>query len=96
MQAVAQGRVWLGDDAKAHRLVDAIGGLDDAIAEARRRAGVPGGEKLRPIEFHRPRGGLLQRALGAWMRETFARELSLESSKGGAFARDDRLREVLE
>lgn len=94
--AVAQGRVWLGDEAKTHRLVDAIGGLDDAIAEARRRAGVPEGEKLRPIEYHRPRGAFLQRALGALLRESLARELSLESLKGGTFARDDRLEGVLE
>jgi protease-4 len=32
---IAQGRVWTGADAAERGLVDAIGGLDDAIAEAR-------------------------------------------------------------
>src|SRR5262249_8016304 len=36
-------------------LVDEIGGLEQAIAEARRRAGIPAGEKIRIAEFRRPR-----------------------------------------
>ncbi len=35
---VAQGRVWSGEQAKAVGLVDAIGGLRDALGEAARRA----------------------------------------------------------
>ncbi|MCH9682338.1 MAG: signal peptide peptidase SppA [Deltaproteobacteria bacterium] len=37
---IAQGRVWTGTDAKANGLVDEIGGLDEALAEARTLAGV--------------------------------------------------------
>ncbi|MEM7152416.1 MAG: signal peptide peptidase SppA [Myxococcota bacterium] len=37
---IAQGRVWTGVDAKAHGLVDTIGGLDDALARARELGGV--------------------------------------------------------
>lgn len=37
---IAQGRVWTGQDAKARGLVDEIGGLDAAIAEARTLADV--------------------------------------------------------
>ncbi|MEX1362361.1 MAG: signal peptide peptidase SppA [Nannocystaceae bacterium] len=37
---IAQGRVWTGLDAKANGLVDEIGGLDDALAEARTLGGV--------------------------------------------------------
>ncbi|MFW5741884.1 MAG: signal peptide peptidase SppA [Spirochaetota bacterium] len=36
----AQGRVWAGLDAEAQRLVDRLGGLSDAIAEARAQAGL--------------------------------------------------------
>ncbi len=43
VDAVARGRIWSGEDAKARGLVDALGGLPEAIAEARRRAGVPEG-----------------------------------------------------
>ncbi len=38
---VAGGRVWLGSEAHEHRLVDALGGLADAITAAQRAAGVP-------------------------------------------------------
>lgn len=37
---LAQGRVWTGTDAKAKGLVDEIGGLEAALAEARTLAGV--------------------------------------------------------
>jgi protease-4 len=71
VDSVALGRVWMGDDARARGLVDEIGTLEDAIAEARRRAGVPPGEKIRPLEYRRPGGGfferLLQRYVGDWI-----------------------------
>jgi protease-4 len=34
IHAVAQGRVWTGDQALANGLVDELGGVDDAIAHA--------------------------------------------------------------
>lgn len=34
VEKIAQGRVWLGTDAKAIRLVDGLGGLEDAIQKA--------------------------------------------------------------
>lgn len=37
---IAQGRVWTGSDAKDNGLVDEIGGLDAALAEARSLGGV--------------------------------------------------------
>jgi len=37
---VAQGRVWTGAQALGHKLIDRIGGLEDAVAEAKRRAGL--------------------------------------------------------
>jgi protease-4 len=40
VDSIGQGRVWSGTDALAIGLVDEIGGLDDAIAEAARRAGI--------------------------------------------------------
>ena len=38
--SVAQGRVWSGMDAKRLGLVDELGGLDDAIAEAAKMVGI--------------------------------------------------------
>src|SRR5690606_22900145 len=37
---VARGQVWTGDAAYRHGLVDRLGGFADALAEARRRAGL--------------------------------------------------------
>lgn len=61
IEPVAGGRVWFGDDARERGLVDAIGGLDDAIAEARRLAGVPQGERIAPAEYRRAPPSLLER-----------------------------------
>jgi ClpP class serine protease len=77
MESHAQGRVWLGAQALERRLVDKLGGLDDALAEARRRAGIPAAEKIRVLEYRRPRGGLIERVVGGWVRETIARETRL-------------------
>ncbi len=41
IDAVAQGRVWTGQQAREHGLVDALGGLDTAVALAKQRAGIP-------------------------------------------------------
>ena len=40
VDAVGQGRVWTGTDAKARGLVDELGGLEDAIAAAADMAGI--------------------------------------------------------
>ena len=41
IDAIAQGRVWTGRQAKANGLVDELGGLDRAIAAAKQRAKIP-------------------------------------------------------
>ena len=41
VRALAKGRVWTGQQALAHGLVDALGGLDDAIRLARLEAKLP-------------------------------------------------------
>ena len=43
---VAQGRVWSGQAALGLRLVDGLGGLNDAMAEAKKLARIPLGEKV--------------------------------------------------
>ena len=40
LRDVARGRVWTGADARAHNLVDELGGLEEAVAIACERAGV--------------------------------------------------------
>jgi protease-4 len=41
VEAVAEGRVWTGAQARAHGLVDDLGGLDLAVLRARELAGLP-------------------------------------------------------
>jgi protease-4 len=45
---LARGRVWTGADAMERGLVDELGGLEDAAAIARRRAGLPAAAPLIP------------------------------------------------
>jgi protease-4 len=56
IEPLAQGRVWIGADAKARGLVDQLGGLDDALADARQRAGLPADA---PVDVYPPTPTLL-------------------------------------
>jgi protease-4 len=68
---VARGRVWTGADALAHGLVDELGGMDDAAAAARRRAGLPPTAPVRvyprvhPLDRLRPPGSSESRGAAA-------------------------------
>jgi protease-4 len=46
IETIAQGRVWLGDQAKANGLVDELGGIDRAIEVVKRKAGLPATDKV--------------------------------------------------
>ena len=50
IDAVARGRVWSGAQAKAHGLVDALGGLGDAVARARELAELDAGAAITYVE----------------------------------------------
>merc|ERR1712176_231126 len=50
MEEVAQGRVWTGEDAQGHKLVDYIGGMDKALSVAMELAEIPEEEGCRTIE----------------------------------------------
>ena len=54
---LARGRVWTGADALEHKLVDDLGGIEEAADIARRRAGLPVTAPL----VHYPRVGPLDR-----------------------------------
>ena len=71
---IARGRVWTGADAAGIGLVDQLGGLDDAIALARRKAGLPDSAPVRgypratPLDrLRRPESSEDYRAAGARM-----------------------------
>lgn len=44
LKAVAGGRVWTGEQAKAHGLVDVLGGLDEAVAIAAKKVNLKEGD----------------------------------------------------
>jgi protease-4 len=46
VREIAKGRVWTGADALKLGLVDKLGGLNLAVAEAKRLAGIPAGERV--------------------------------------------------
>lgn len=56
LEAVAQGRVWTGEDALTHGLVDDLGGLSEAFAVAREEAGLDPATPLEIVTLPRPDG----------------------------------------
>jgi protease-4 len=51
IHAVAQGRVWTGRQALEHGLVDALGGLDTAVAMAKEKAKIPASEDVQLVVY---------------------------------------------
>ena len=62
VDTLGQGRVYTGEQAQQNHLVDELGGIRQAIAYARRVAGLP--EHAPIAEFPPPDEGLLGRILG--------------------------------
>jgi protease-4 len=69
IDAVAQGRVWAGSDAKAQGLIDNIGSLQDAIDAAAKRAKLGKNYRLEYIE-----------AQESW-RQAFANEIHVLAAR---------------
>ena len=51
IEPVAQGRVWLGDQAKDRGLVDDLGGIDLAVQKARQLAGIPASSRVSLVMY---------------------------------------------
>jgi protease-4 len=51
IDAVAQGRVWTGQQAREHGLVDALGGLGTAVRIAKERAGIDADEDVELVIY---------------------------------------------
>jgi protease-4 len=84
IDAIAQGRVWTGRQAKQNGLVDQLGGLDRAIAVAKQRAKIPVESDVELVVYP-PRksfyelvseqfsGSSEQMAVGRWMAANLTR-----------------------
>lgn len=70
VEKIAQGHVWLGQDALRIKLVDALGGLDDALAKAAQLAGLK--------EYYAAKypdlGGWQEQLLGATNQNNYIQE----------------------
>jgi protease-4 len=55
VQAVAQGRVWTGEQARERKLVDELGGLTVALDRLKERLGVEPGERVSLVSYPRPK-----------------------------------------
>lgn len=55
VHAVAQGRVWTGQQARTVGLVDELGGLATAVEVAKDRAGIDADQEVTLVAFPRPR-----------------------------------------
>src|SRR5205085_12183629 len=51
IEPVAQGRVWLGDQAKAKGLIDELGGLDRAIELVKKKAQISPREAVTLVTY---------------------------------------------
>jgi len=51
IEPLAQGRVWLGSQAKARGLVDELGGFDTAIELVKKKAHIPAGERVSLVMY---------------------------------------------
>jgi protease-4 len=51
LEPLAQGRVWLGEQAKNNGLIDELGGIDKAIELVKKRANIGADEKVRLVPY---------------------------------------------
>jgi protease-4 len=65
LEPLAQGRVWLGSQAKSNGLIDELGGLDRAVELIKKRANIADNEKIRLVPYPGKRTIFEQ-----WMRST--------------------------
>lgn len=73
VEEIAQGRVWIGADALARGLVDEMGGLDDAIRYAAKKAGVDENYTVRERPAAKPFAESLAEALQGMESRVFER-----------------------
>jgi protease-4 len=62
IEPIAQGRVWLGDQAKKNGLVDELGGMDRAVELIKAKAGIPAANKVSLLTYP-PKRSLLDLVL---------------------------------
>ena len=92
IEEVAQGRVWLGSQARPRGLVDELGGLDRAVEAIKQKAKIPAGERVTLVPYP-PRRSIFDVLLRRGGEE--AVEAGLESRLGPLVRVWRRVRERL-
>ena len=83
IDAVAQGRVWTGAQAKERGLVDTLGGFDDALKSAAKRAKLDDGSyRVRYIEPDPGRLARLLDAIGGVSARVIAEQIDAQTLPG--------------
>jgi len=77
LEALARGRVWTGRQAKEIGLVDALGGLDTALAVAKQRARLPADSEVEVVVYPP------KRSLYELLSQSLASESSSASTRAG-------------
>jgi protease-4 len=85
IEPVAQGRVWLGDQAKANGLVDELGGIDRALELVKKKAGIPATSNVNLVLYPGKRNVLdvLFRQSGESSGEAEARVVNVMLGRAG-------------
>jgi protease-4 len=104
INAIAEGRVWTGHQASQNGLVDALGGLDTAVAMAKDKAGIDADEAVQLVVYPEPKtfyeiltefSGVRQQAASLWLSMSLSsaeREaLRLLRGPGALFKRGEPL-----
>ncbi len=77
IENIAKGRVWSGKQALEHKLIDSLGGIDEAISEAKRLANIPPSEEVSLDIYPKPR---------TWLERFFAQEIPIAMLRGAGSA----------
>jgi protease-4 len=86
IDAIGRGRVWTGAQARERGLVDALGGLDTAVALAKEKAGIPADEDVELVSYG-PRRSLYEALTGSFRgAELNAMTALLGGAEGQALA----------
>jgi protease-4 len=92
VEELARGRVWTGQQARANGLVDALGGLDQAIALAKKGAGIAADTEVEVVNYP-PRKTLFDLLAERLSGSNSERDLPVDLRMMAAlFGADDRLR----
>jgi protease IV len=80
VNAIGQGRVWTGTQAKQNGLIDEFGGLEKAIDVAKQLANLPADKDVRRVAYPEPRS-LFQNFFGSGEDSTFAETEEFKAKK---------------